>query len=264
MYRTLPEQCGKQDQMPHGEYREYMGIKVFEGTYSYRGVRVVPTWGGSMFEALMVTLFVPEDTWAPRSWGVNHPLYTRAQIEHGLDDARYGYWGFSPASSPRGGYNVYGLDALGTSPRGYRSYEVNGSVPQVLQVNLTPRYSHGVVTPHASFLALRYAPREAMANLRALAERFPIYGPMGFLDSVDVSAGMVSECILAVNQGMIMAAIANELDNDSMQHAFSDGPIEQSVRGLIAMEEFSASPLRQTAQHDAKVDLFQTIRVRLK
>jgi hypothetical protein len=264
LYRTLPEQCGPQEQLPQGEQREYMGIKVFEGTYSYRGARIVPTWGGSMFEALMVTLFVPEDEWAPRSWGMNHPLYTQAHIEHGMNDAGYGYWGFSPASSPRGGYKVYGLDALGTSPRGYPSFEANGTVPQVLRASFPPRFSHGVVTPHASFLALRYAPREAMANLRALAARFPIYSPLGFTDSVDVSAGMVSGCILAVNQGMIMAAIANELADDSMQHAFSDGPIEQSVRGLIAMEEFSARPLRQTAQRELKPDLLQTVRVRIK
>ena len=49
---------------------------------------------------------------------------------------------------------------------------------------------HGVVTPYASFLALRYAPHEALANLRALTEEFPmIYGPLGFQDSVDVSCG---------------------------------------------------------------------------
>ena len=43
---------------------------------------------------------------------------------------------------------------------------------------------HGVVTPHASFLALRYAPREAIANLRALISQFPIYSPL--VDSVEV------------------------------------------------------------------------------
>ena len=74
---------------------------------------VVPTWGGSMFEALMVPLFVPEEKWGPRSWGVNHPLYVRGQIEHGLDDAQYGYWGFSPSNNPAGGYREYGVDALG-------------------------------------------------------------------------------------------------------------------------------------------------------
>jgi hypothetical protein len=98
--------------------------------------------------------------------------------------------------------------------------------------------THGIVTPYASFLALRYAPHEAVANLRALCKEFPIYTPLGFLDSVDVSTGVASGCILAVDQGMIMAAIANALADDAMQHAFSDGPIEQAIRPLVAQEVF--------------------------
>ena len=47
-------------------------------------MNLVPTWGGSMFEALMVPLLVPEEQWGKRSWGVNHPLYVRAQMHHGL------------------------------------------------------------------------------------------------------------------------------------------------------------------------------------
>ena len=99
MFRTLPENWGPQGQSPRGETRNYYGIKVFEGSYEYNGVRIVPSWGGSMFEALMVPLFVPEDIWAPRSWGLNHGLYARAQIEHGLRDAGLGFWGFSPAAA---------------------------------------------------------------------------------------------------------------------------------------------------------------------
>jgi len=76
---------------PVGTTRSYLGVDVFEGAYRYRGMRVVPSWGGSMFEALMPALFVPETRWGPRSWGVNHPLYVRAQIEHGLYEAGYGY-----------------------------------------------------------------------------------------------------------------------------------------------------------------------------
>ena len=128
MFRTLPEII-PQEQTPRGEAREYEGVKVFEGSYEYRSVRIVPSWGGSMFEALMVPLFVPEDAWAPRSWGLNHPHYVQAQRTHGLEEAGYGYWGFSPAASPRGGYQVYGVKALGTSSEGYLSYEVGPPVP---------------------------------------------------------------------------------------------------------------------------------------
>jgi Putative glucoamylase/Protein of unknown function (DUF3131) len=239
LYRTLPTEVGPQEQTPTGERREYLGVPVFEGAYVYNGMRIVPSWGGSMFEALMVTLFVPEETWAPRSWGVNHPLYVRAQIDHGLREMRYGFWGFSPAFRPSGGYEVYGVKPLGTFPDGYLSYEVGWGVPLFLNM-ITTRFAHGIVTPHASFLALRFAPREAMSNIESLKTRFLVYGPLGFQDSVDVTAGLVSGFVLALDQGMILAAIANELNDDCMHRAFTTGAVDRIVRPLIAQEEFTA------------------------
>jgi hypothetical protein len=41
---------------PEGDIRTYLGVDVYEGAYTYRGMNIVPSWGGSMFEALMVTL----------------------------------------------------------------------------------------------------------------------------------------------------------------------------------------------------------------
>ena len=119
-WRTFPATCdwSWHEMQPVGETRTYLGIDVYEGAYTYRGMHVVPGWGGSMFEELMPAVFVPEEKWAPRSWGVNHPLHVRAEREHGLEDAGYGYWGFSPSSNPAGGYREYGVDALGPEPRG--------------------------------------------------------------------------------------------------------------------------------------------------
>ena len=57
---------------------------------------------------------------------------------------------------------------------------------------------------------------------------------------MNVSTGVVSDRVLALDQGMIMAAIANALADDAMRHAFSDGPIEAVLRPLIAPEEFTA------------------------
>ena len=93
--------------------KNYLGIDVFEGAYQYQGLQLVPTWGGDMFEELMPDLFVPEAAWGKKSFGRNHPLPVKAQIRHGMDDAKYGYWGFSPASDPAGGYREYGVDAIG-------------------------------------------------------------------------------------------------------------------------------------------------------
>ena len=112
-WRTFPDTCdwSWQETKPVGFKRTYFGVDVFEGAYRYVDFRVVPGWGGSMFEALMPALFVPEEQWGPRSWAINHPLTVAAQIHHGLVDAEYGYWGFSPANIPEGGYTDYGVDA---------------------------------------------------------------------------------------------------------------------------------------------------------
>ena len=249
MYRTLPTEVAPQTQTPTGEPREYHGVQVFEGAYEYLDMRVVPSWGGSMFEGLMVTLFVPEAAWSPNSWGANHPLYVRGQIEHGLREMKYGYWGFSPAFRPTGGYEVYGVKGLATNPDGYFSFDLAWGLPPQM-ATFTTSSIHGVVTPHASFLALPFAPREAMDNLKAMKERFPIYGPLGFQDSVDVHSGLVSGYVLALDQGMVMAAIANELADGFMQKAFTEGPVERLIRPLIAAEEFTAgAPGRYPAAH---------------
>ena len=120
MWRTFPGDCdwSWQEMQPVGENRTYLGVDVYEGAYTYRGMHIVPGWGGSMFEELMPDVFVPESSWAPRSWGLNHPLHVRAQREHGLDEAGYGYWGFSPSSNPAGGYREYGVDVARAQPRG--------------------------------------------------------------------------------------------------------------------------------------------------
>ncbi len=90
-----------------------------------------------------------------------------------------------------------------------------------------------------------------MENLRRLKERFPIYGDHGFLDSVNVSTGRVAEAVLMLDQGMIMAAIANALADDAMRHAFIDGRTEQILHPLSALEEFTAGPVPADGSHSA-------------
>ncbi len=204
---------------------KYAGVLVNEGTFKYRGIELVPTWDGTMFEALMVSLLVPEADWAPRSWGANHPLYVRAQIEYGLNDARLGYWGLSAAATPGGGYGAYGVAALGV-----RTHAEQGSRPR-----------EAVIAPYASFLAMPFAPAEALANLKGLADHFPaIYGPYGFLDSVDVVSGQVADRVLILDQGMILASLVNVIGKDSLRRGFCAGAVESSIKPLIAEEQFDS------------------------
>jgi hypothetical protein len=230
-----------------GPTRTYFGVSVYDGALPYNGTMVTPSWGGSMFEALMPALFVPEERWAPGSWGVNHPLTVDAQIHHGLTEAGYGYWGFSPANIPEGGYDAYGVDGIGSNPDGYFSNEdrtgIDHGCPDRPAQPDPPQsaYTNGVVTPHAAFLGLRYRPRAALDNLRALERDFPVYTELGFLDSVNVDSGVASPAYLSLDQGMIMAALGNALGHDVLRHAFARG-IEDRLRPVIGVEEFGSSP----------------------
>jgi hypothetical protein len=247
-FRTFPDQgCdwAWTEAQPSGEWRNYLGIDVFEGTLSYREMNLVPTWGGSMFEALMVPLFVPEEEWGPESWAINHPLYVRGQIEHGMDEAGYGYWGFSPSNNPAGGYREYGVDMLGLDGPGYTTDQERTDweqpYPGCRAGEPAPtEYGDGVVTPHASFLALRYAPQASVANLQQLREDFDSYGRGGFYDAIAVGSGTVSKRYLSLDQGMIMAALGNALTGDNLRDYVSQGALEDRVRPLMEMEEFGS------------------------
>jgi hypothetical protein len=249
-WRSFPDSCdwSWQETRPLGVTRRYFGVDVFEGAYPYADMRVTPSWGGSMFEALMPPLFVPEERWAPGSWGVNHPLTARAQIHHGLREAGYGYWGFSPANIPEGGYSAYGVDGVGMNPSGYPSNNDGtlvdagfagcpGREPQ--QPPAPSEYTNGVVTPHAAFLALRWAPDAALENLERLRSDFgDLYGKWGFRDSVNVDSGVASSHYLSLDQGMIMAAIAGALGGDMLRDVLP----AKALRPVIGVEEFGARP----------------------
>jgi hypothetical protein len=260
-WRTFPDTCdwSWQETKPIGVDRTYQvqgapngQVTVFEGAYPYENYLTVPGWGGSMFEALMPNLFVPEEKWAPHSWKINHPGTVEAQIHHGLVDAQYGYWGFSPSDFPTTdgtvGYDVFGVDAIGLNPDGYPSnldhtfvdHGFAGCRPG--QPDPPPSaYTNGIVTPHASFLALRYAPKQVMANLAKLQAIPNMYGQWGFRDSVNVDTKQVDGWYLSLDQSIIMGAIGNALGHDMLRKAFATHEVKAALKPLMATEQFGAT-----------------------
>ncbi|CAH0154417.1 hypothetical protein SRABI76_00873 [Microbacterium oxydans] len=247
-HRTMPPGCdwAWQEQLPQGEYRTYGDLEVWEGAYSYEGMSFVPSWGGSMFESLMPDLLVPETKWGPKSWRLNHPITVAVQQQHGLDEAGYGYWGFSPASDPFGGYAEYGVDIAGMRSDGYTSdaekTDVDVDRPGCATgTNPAPEFGDGVVTPHASFLALPYDRAGVLRNLRGIEHDLGAYGPGGFYDAVAVRSDTVAERYLSLDQSMIMAAIGNELTRDKLKDYFVDREMEQRLRPAMRQQEFGSS-----------------------
>ncbi|MFF1529490.1 glucoamylase family protein [Cellulomonas sp. NPDC058312] len=246
-YRTFPSTCdwSWQEQRPSGVTRTYDGVPVYEGVYHDGDTALVPGWGGSMFEALMPDMLVPESEWAPRSWGVNHPLVVQAQQRHGLEVAGYGYWGFSPASNPFGGYAEYGVDSLGMRSDGYLSdgeTDVDAGFAGCREgTNPDPEFGDGVVTPHAAFLGLEYDPRGVVQNLTKLRDELGAYGPGGFYDAVAVRSGTVAERYLSLDQAMVVAAIGNYLDDGALRDYVTDDEMEQRLRPVLEQEVFSSA-----------------------
>jgi len=169
----------------------------------------------------------------------------RAQREHGLIEAGYGYWGFSPSSDPFANYREYGLDQLGMNPDGYFSDKEKTNVDAGFGecrtgTNPTPTFGDGVVTPHASFLAMMHEPDTAFANLAKIQDELKAYGTGGFFDAVAVRSGTIARRYLSLDQAMVMGAIGNVLADNVIRRAFSTADVERAIRPVIGMEEFGA------------------------
>jgi hypothetical protein len=217
MARTYPPACRGQTGSPTGiRRRRVRGHEIEAGYYEWKGVRYVPSWGGSMFEALMPVLLLDEARFAPKSLGANAIAHATVQRRYALEDLGYPVWGLSPSATPGGDdYREYGVRILGM--RGYGG---------------------GAITPHAAALALLATPAEALADLQALAARYDVYGDFGFYDALDPQSGAVVYKYLALDQAMLLIALANHLEDGCIQKHFAADPIVQRVLPLIAEEDF--------------------------
>ena len=162
-----------------------------------------------------------------------------------MDDAKYGYWGFSPASRPGGGYTAWGVDAIGMDPNGYVSDMENTNVDNGFGecrtgVNPNPAWGDGVVTPHAAFLAMQYEPREAYDNLVKIEHKLKAYGEGGFYDAVAVKSRRIAKRYLSLDQAMVLGAIGNVFCDNVIRRNFIKGEVQATIKPLIGIEEFGA------------------------
>jgi hypothetical protein len=217
MLRTFSPACLWQTQTPQGRgERKIAGVAVAGGYYEWKGLRYVPSWGGSMFEALMPTLVLDEAQYAPRSLGQNDEMHAVVQRRYALEELGYPVWGMSSSTTPEGGgYSEYGVRVLGSV--GYKA---------------------GTITPHAAALALSVTPRAAAADLRRLVELYDIYGDYGFYDAVDPRSGQVARTYLGLDQSMAFIAMANYLNPHCIQKRFASDAITQKALHVIGEEDF--------------------------
>ncbi|HLF98387.1 MAG TPA: glucoamylase family protein [Methylococcaceae bacterium] len=217
MIRTFPKRDRWQAMPPQSRrVKRVNGYKVTGGHYRWKDIDFVPSWGGSMFEALMPALLIDEQAHAPQSLGANDQAHATVQRRYATEELGYPVWGMSPSATPGSvRYAEYGVPILGAK----------GYLP-------------GVVTPHAAALGLLATPQEAAANLLELARRYPLYGEYGLYDAVNPISGAVARKYLVLNQSMILIALANHLKDHAVQRRFAGDPIMQKALPLIGVENF--------------------------
>lgn len=213
--RTFPEDWTWQTQTPKGrKEKKCLGYRMFGGYYEYDDIKYVPSWGGSMFEALMPAMVINEKRFAKKGLGPNGAAHVKVQMKY-AERLGYPVFGMSPCSVPGDGYSEFGVKQLGL--KGYKE---------------------GIVTPHATFLALEFAPKECIANLRAMLRSYDIYGEYGFYDSIDVRTGKVDARYLCLDQAMTLIALNNYLNNDAVRSRFHMDRISKNAEELLKAEDF--------------------------
>lgn len=226
LFRTFPESYTWQSQTPqHRTARMIRGYRCMGGYYEWKGLQYVPSWGGSAFEALMSVLVLKEKELAPEGLGKNNAIHVEGQMRYAAEDLGWPVWGMSPCASPEGGYSEFGVKSFGV--KGYKS---------------------GVVTPHASVIALDYAPEKVIANLRKLLDLYDIYGEYGFYDAVNVATGKVARKYLALDQAMILVAINNYLNGGAIRNRFHADPEMKKGEPLLTEEVFFDATTEKTSE----------------
>lgn len=176
----------------------------------------LPSWDGTMFEALMPMLFVPEAQWGRGNFGISHSNYVRQQIQDGQNNNNHGYWGVSPCMDPDAGtYEVFGIPRLGLHQR-----------------QLPSDCARAVVSPYAMFLAAEIAPDDVYHQMSRIEQEFSsIKTPFGLLDAVSPSTGQCSDRHLMLDQSMTLLAIAN-ITNGCIRKAFSS-EVEDVIQPIL-------------------------------
>lgn len=178
----------------------------------WRGEGVLLSWGGTMFEYLMPTLWFKH---YPRTL-LEQSARVAVQCQREWATERAMPWGISEAA-----YNTQ--DAAG-----HYQYRAFGIPDLAINPNADDDI---VVSPYATFLALALDPHQAVHNLQRMTE-LGWLGELGFYDAVDFAPSRlgpakgyeVVRCWMAHHQGMSLLAACNLLTDGAIQKLFHSEP----------------------------------------
>lgn len=199
------------------------------------GRKVLLSWGGTMFEYLMPLIFSKQ--YSDSLIGEACDAAVSCQIAYGKK--RGIPWGISESAfSAIDSHKIYQ----------YKSFGVPGlGLKRGLEEDL-------VVSPYSTALALAVNPKSAIKNFKKLENNLNMLGKYGYFESMDFTRqksptgerGVVVSVYMAHHQGMILSAINNTLNNDSLSKRFHKDPRICGVNSLLYERIPFSTPLKIT------------------
>jgi cyclic beta-1,2-glucan synthetase len=198
------------------------------------GSRTLLSWSGTMFEYLMPSLLMRED----ENSLIGRTCRAAIDVQISYGRRRGVPWGISEAAYHQlDMHQNYQYRAFGVPDLGFQ---------RGLEDDL-------VIAPYACVLALPFAPRAALVNLRHL-EALGLAGRYGLYEAVDCTrsrlppgqACAVVSSFMAHHQGMILAALDNALTGGGMVRRFHSEPAVQTAEFLLFERSAESAPVERT------------------
>ncbi len=194
-----------------------------------KGQPALLSWTGTMFEYMMPALWMRSfpNTLITRS------LESAVRIQR--DHVKNIPWGISESGfakmDPQGryGYQAWGIPALALK------YGAEDGP---------------VISPYSTFLALSLLRRDAIANLRRMAQ-LGWLGDYGFYEAADYTEGKIPILVrswMAHHQGMCLLAVTNLLKNNAIQRWFHGTPRVRAAELLLHEKPLSKETLKDLSK----------------
>ena len=181
----------------------------------YRGYKGVASWYGTLFEYFMPLIFLP--TYKHTLMDETYSFAIRAQRAFINNSAKGMPWGISETA-----YNE--LD----DAQNYK-YHAFG-VPYLKFQNTTP--DRIVISPYSSLMTISFDDRAVYENIQRF-KHLNMYDAFGFFESYDEEDHVPVRAHYAHHQGMILASLANYLDDHCLQRYFMQEPAMRSMETLL-------------------------------
>ncbi len=204
-----------------GDVEQEHWFRLGRSLVSSNGNRSLISWSGTMFEYLMPLLVMRnyEKTLLDETYSA----IVERQIKYGVETGVA--WGVSESA-----YNARDLHLnFQYAPFGVPDLGLKRGLSEDL-----------VIAPYSTALALPFAPKEAIANLKRLANE-GMFARFGFYEAVDYTKNRIPpkqisakiESYMSHHQGMIFVAIDNFINGDVMQNRFHRDPMIESAEMLL-------------------------------